>query len=81
MYDPKIKYIDWFGTIVEEPISSIIWRIKELEKQNTAIKEYIEELRTKIKVTSENFSEDDKKNGELKIKAFDKIQILLMRPL
>ena len=30
----KVKYTDWFGTTIEEPIDSMIWRINTLEKQN-----------------------------------------------
>ena len=33
----KVKYIDWFGTAIEETVDSMIWRIKSLQEENTRL--------------------------------------------
>ena len=46
----KIKYVDWFGTKVEETTDTMIWRIKSLQEKNTRLQKELsdESLQTLV---------------------------------
>lgn len=43
--DKKVKYVDWFGSTIIEPVDSMIWRIRRYEEKNTTLEETNMKLR------------------------------------